>query len=225
MDYLYIVVKLIAGMIGLVVVTRFLGKKEMSQVTPLDFVYALVLGGIVEEGLYDAATGLDEIFTALAVWMILIYIFEKIMQKFDKLRHVVKGSPALIIEDGKLNVKEMKKHKLETEQVRELLRLHGVFSIAQVSYAVLENSGQLSVLENAREEPLSRKEYKDNFPENKLTYLLVEDGKIDNRALKLAEKDEAWLKRQLKEHNYSLETLQFAEWNPINGFHVQLKDS
>src|SRR5699024_624091 len=115
MDYLYIVVKLVTGMLGLIAVTRLLGKKEMSQVTPLDFVYALVLGGIIEESMYDQATGLGEIFTALLVWGTLIFTVEKVTQKSDRLRHTLKGTPSLIIENGQVNIKTLKKNKLEIE--------------------------------------------------------------------------------------------------------------
>jgi uncharacterized membrane protein YcaP (DUF421 family) len=224
MDYLYIAVKLITGMLGLIAITRLLGKKEMSQVTPLDFVYALVLGGIVEESIYDDATGLSDMFLALAVWGILIFAVEKITQKYDRLRHIVKGKPSLIIEDGKVNMEALKKNKLEIEELRELLRLNGVFSIREVNSAILENSGQLSVLRKAGEEPISRKEVKEHFPENKLSYLLVDEGVIDSGGLHQANKSEDWVKKQLQKLHYSVEDIEFAEWDPDSGFHVQVKE-
>ncbi|MFC3041576.1 DUF421 domain-containing protein [Virgibacillus xinjiangensis] len=223
MMFLSIAIKLAVGMIGVIIVTRLLGKKEMAQVTPLDFVYALILGGIIEEGIYSSSTNVGHILTALAIWTILIYIIETTTQKFDNWRHLIKGSPTLIIENGKINMKAMKKHKLETEQVRELLRMQGIFSIGQVNYAILENSGQLTVLERAGEEPVSRQEFKEEFPENSLTYLLVEEGDINNPALKQAGKDRNWLLNELKKRNYPLSDIQFAEWNPNQGFYVQLQ--
>lgn len=224
MDYLYIVVKLVTGMLGLIAVTRLLGKKEMSQVTPLDFVYALVLGGIIEESMYDQATGLGEIFTALLVWGTLIFTVEKVTQKSDRLRHTLKGTPSLIIENGQVNIKTLKKNKLEIEELRELLRLNGIFSIREVSYAILENNGELSVSKKAEEEPVTRKEIQNHFPENKPSYLLIEEGVIDSKALKQANQSEEWVKRQLQKLNYPLEDIQFAEWDQSSGFYVQTKD-
>ncbi|WP_224752593.1 DUF421 domain-containing protein [Metabacillus arenae] len=62
---LSITIKLIVGLIGIVIITRVLGKKEMSQVTPFDFVYALILGGIIEESLYDEKTSIWFVLYAL----------------------------------------------------------------------------------------------------------------------------------------------------------------
>lgn len=221
MDYLSIAIKLATGMVGLVIVTRMLGKKEMSQVTPLDFVYALVLGGIVEDGIYDPAVSIWQILFGLAVWYILIYIVEKVTQHSDKVSHVLKGSPEILISHGKVNVKVMRKNHLDIEQVRQLLRLNGVFSVEKVSYAILENNGQLSVMQKASEEPLTREDYMDSYPQNVLTYLFVEKGKVDHSDLKLAGKKEEWLIKSLKEKGYRLENIEFAEWNEHDGFYIQ----
>ncbi|HAQ07557.1 MAG TPA: DUF421 domain-containing protein, partial [Bacillus bacterium] len=133
MIYLLLVLKLVIGLASLVIVTRFLGKKEMSQVTPFDFVYALVLGGLMEENLFSKSpSSIFEMVFGIAVWAILIFIVEKTTQKSDKLRPILKGKAEYLIEDGKIIIDNLEKAKLEMEQLRSLLRLKGIFSTNDV---------------------------------------------------------------------------------------------
>nr|WP_225988842.1 YetF domain-containing protein [Peribacillus frigoritolerans] len=109
MIYLEIATKLVIGLAGLLAVTRLLGKKEMSQVTPFDFIYALVLGGILEEGLYDEKVSIWQILFAICLWGISVYIIEICAQKSDRMKKLLKGHPSLIIRNGELDIKQMKK--------------------------------------------------------------------------------------------------------------------
>src|SRR5690625_1144148 len=130
--YLMIALKLMIGLITLMVIIRVLGKKEMAKITPLDFVYLLILGGILEESIYDEQVTFAHLMFALTIWAVAIYLFEKIMQKFDTIRVVVMGNPSIIIQDGKLDIKALKKSKLDIEQLRTLLRQEGIFSFKEV---------------------------------------------------------------------------------------------
>lgn len=109
MIYVQIALKLVIGLIGLIVITRLLGKKEMSQVTPFDFIYALVLGGILEEGIYDKKVSIWQILFAIGVWGLSIYAIEVYSQKRDGMKNLIKGKPAIIIRNGKLDYRQMKK--------------------------------------------------------------------------------------------------------------------
>jgi uncharacterized membrane protein YcaP (DUF421 family) len=89
------------------------GKKEMSQVTPFDFIYALVLGGILEEGIYDEKVSIWQILFAICLWGISVYIIDICTQKSDRMKKLLKGHPSLIIRNGELDIKQMKKNHLE----------------------------------------------------------------------------------------------------------------
>ncbi|QTN00897.1 DUF421 domain-containing protein [Sediminibacillus dalangtanensis] len=222
--YLSIAVKLVVGLIGIVIVTRFLGKKEMSQVTPLDFVYALILGGIIEDGLYEQQTSLGQMMFALFIWGAIVYLIESSTQKFDNWRNVIKGKPTILIEKGKINIKQLKKAKLEIEQLRTLLRMEGIFSLKEVAYAVLENSGTVSVLQKAGEKPLAKQDYLQDFQKSDITFLLVEEGDINDSTLNDIGKSEEWLRQQLRKEGYELEQVYYGEWSRTDGFVIQSYD-
>src|SRR5699024_10257041 len=158
--YGMIALKLLIGLIALMVVVRVLGKKEMAKITALDFVYLLILGGILEEAIYDEQVTIAHLLFALILWAVAVYLFEKIMQKSDKIRVVVMGNPALVIKEGKLDKKVLKKAMLDIEQLRTLLRQQGIFSFREVQYAYLETNGTISVMKYAAFDPATPKDLK-----------------------------------------------------------------
>ena len=220
-----IAVSLIIGLIGVVIITRLLGRKELSQVTPLDFVYALILGGIIEESIYEDQAKFYHIIFALALWAFLIWAIETLLVKYDKLRPIVKGRAITLIKDGKLNIKNVEKAKLEKEQLRTLLRMQGIFSIEQVQHAILETSGLVSVIKKARYDQADKDELLDDFEQNHPSYLFIEEGDISKRDLEAAGKTKDWLLEQLRDQNIEVKDIYFAEWHPNNGFNIQTYDN
>ncbi|MGO1923777.1 MAG: DUF421 domain-containing protein [Jeotgalicoccus sp.] len=214
--------KLTVGLAGVMIVLRLMGKKELAQITPLDFVYALILGGIIEESLYDATVPVYEMVFSLFFWALLIFVLEKVALKSRRFKSIAQGDPVILINDGQLNSEVLDKNNMDVDEVRMLLRLKGVFSLSEVKYAILEESGSLSVMQYAGEEPPTRNELKTDYPENILSYLLVDGGQVEDRILKEIGKDEAWLRQKLKEERgIELEDVFFAEWDEHNGFFVQ----
>ena len=217
-----ITLKVVIGLLGLLVVIRLLGKKELSQLTPFDFVYMLVLGGLVEETVYDDLVTVWEMLYAVALWSVLIFIIELIVRKFDKLRPIIKGEPSIIINDGVLDLKQLKKNKLESEQLRTMLRQQGIFSLKQVKFAILEPSGQLSVMETDASSTVTAGMLNIDPGESTLSHLLVDEGRIEKKELQLIGKDENWLIEQLKKEGYSdIRQIYYAEWSKVNGFVVR----
>lgn len=122
MLYLDTVIKLALGLGALLAVTRLLGKKELGQFTPFDFVYALILGSLLEESLYDHKISIWQMLFGVAVWAVLIYIVEILVGKNDKLRRLFKGSSTRLMKDGKLDLEKLNKNHIEMEQLRTMLR-------------------------------------------------------------------------------------------------------
>lgn len=221
-DMMVYALKLTVGLAGVMIVLRLMGKKELAQITPLDFVYALILGGIIEESLYDATVPVYEMVFSLFFWALLIFVLEKVALKSRRFKSIAQGDPVILINDGQLNSEVLDKNNMDVDEVRMLLRLKGVFSLSEVKYAILEESGGLSVMQYAGEEPPTRNELKTDYPENILSYLLVDGGQVEDRILKEIGKDEAWLRQKLKEERgIELEDVFFAEWDEHNGFFVQ----
>lgn len=216
-----ITLKIIIGFIALLIVLRLMGKKEFSQITPVDFIYLLVLGGLLEDAVYDDMVTVWEILYSIGLWSVLIFILELSVRNMEWLRPIIKGEPSIIIHDGVLNIKNMKKNKLEAEQLRSMLRLQGIFSVKEVKYAILEPSGELSIMETEEEQPITPEMIAIEPEESALSHLIVDEGEIQHKVLKEINKTEKWLKNLLKEHGYDdVRDIFYAEWSKADGLTV-----
>lgn len=224
-DMLMYAMKLTLGLIGVMIVLKLMGKKELAQVTPLDFVYALILGGIIEESLYDATVPVYEMLFSIFFWALLIFILEKFALKSRRFKSISQGDPQLLINEGHLDRKIMDENNMDVDEVRMLLRMKDVFSLSQVKYGILEESGELSVMQYAREEAPTRVEIMKEYSENVLPELLIDGGKVEHQRLKNINRDESWLRENIKkETGADLEDVFFAEWDEENGFFIQKND-
>jgi uncharacterized membrane protein YcaP (DUF421 family) len=211
-----ITIKIIVGFLAIMLVIRLMGKKELSEVTPFDFVFVLILGGILEEALYDDKVRVWNVLYTIVLWTALNLIINLIVRKFEKLRPVIKGEPSILINDGILNIEELKKNKMESEQLRSMLRQQGVFSIKEVQYVILEPGGQISAL---------KKESSEQVTSGMLSHLLIDEGQIEKRSLAQIGKDEQWVINLLKEEGYEdIKKIYYAEWSEGNGLYVQSYD-
>lgn len=224
MMYLEIASKLFFGLIALIALTRLLGKKTMSQLTPFDFVYAVVLGGLLEETIYAKETNVTHLWFAIALWGIMMYLIEKGTGKFDILRIWIKGEPSIMMKNGVFNTDELRKSKLDMEQLRTVLRQQGIFDINEVKDIVLETSGKFSVNPYKKQGSVTPEMLGLDPTEDHLSYLFVDKGDLNKNMLERLDKSEDWLSEQLKEKGYpALKDLLYVDWSPENGFRVKTR--
>ncbi|CQR56743.1 DUF421 domain-containing protein [Paenibacillus riograndensis] len=214
MDYVSVLVKLTAGFVGLWAMARLLGKKEISALTPFDFISAVILGDLVGNTIYEPDKSVLLLLFALAVWTVLSIIFEKITQRVRKLRKPLEGEPEILIRDGKLDLTKLRKNNLDFEQLRMMLRAKDTFSMNEVAYAIYETNGSLSILKKPQFEPATRKELDIKPQHTRLPRSLVEAGEVQRAALASLGHDETWLRRKLQEEGCpNLDSVAYAEIN------------
>lgn len=207
--YIGILSKLFIGFFGTIIVMRAVGKKALSEITPYDIIYTIILGGIVQEGLYDDKVHVGHIVFALFIWGVVIYLVETLVQRRDNIARKMKGEPSVFIYKGELNLYEIHQNHIEMEQLRSILREQNCFSLSQVEYAVMETNGIVSIIKNP--------DSPDAF-----TYLLVDDGVPEINTLQTIGKDEKWLYDQLGELGYTdIKELVYVEWSEENQFLVK----
>lgn len=139
------IAKLVIGAFCLIIIYRILGKKELSEITPLDIVYAAALGDLVTGAVYAPEIKLTSEIASLAAWGAIIFVFDWLALKFNWFSKLLKGTPDVIIYNGKLKDKTMQKNRLEEKDVMAMLRKEGVHDLSEVKKAILEINGELSV--------------------------------------------------------------------------------
>lgn len=137
-----------------------LGKKELSQMSVTDLVFILLISNSVQNAMVGDNTGLSGGLVAALVLFLLNYLFRLLNFRFQFFRKVVEGEPLVLIYNGALNDGNLKKEKITIDELMAALREHGVERIDQVSLAMLEIDGNISVLSDNFSKQSSHKRQK-----------------------------------------------------------------
>lgn len=201
------------GFVALFILTKVVGKTQISQLTPFDFIAALVMGELVGNALFDEKAGILEIGYVIILWGGLLYIVEIITQKFKRTRNLLEGKPAFIIHKGELMYEEMKKNKIDIGELQHLLRANDTFALQEVEFAILETNGDLSVLKKAAYQTPTKKDLNIAPTEPEIATTIITDGEIVPDNLKELNLSEEWLLLELKRQNFhSVKDVIYAEY-------------
>lgn len=222
MEFTQIFSELIIGYFLLLLLTKILGKTQITQITTFDFVSVLVLGELVGNAMYDTETGIKEITFSILLWGALIYFTEYLTQKFRKTRQLLEGKPSIVINKGKIDFNELKKNHLDINQLQHLLRAKDVFSIAECAYAILETDGTISVLKKSAFANPTRQDMNIPLDIISLPISIIQDGEIITENLPRIGWSEEQLMHELKKQNVqSHKDILYAEWREGSPLYVQ----
>ena len=202
----------IVSVLVLFILTRLMGKRQMSQLTFFDYVAGISIGSIAAELAVNPSTGYTEGLTGLVIYAIFPILLAYISLKSPLARKLFDGQPIMLIQDGQILEKNLKKSKMNINDLLEECRLKDVFNISEIKYAIFETDGKLSLL------------LKSNQEEGPCTNVII-DGKIIKTNLLYLNKDESWVHTQLMNKgisNYSEVLLAFLDSN--QQLHIHLKN-
>lgn len=203
----------IFGFAALFLLTKILGKTQISQLTAFDFIAALVLGELVGNALFDDKAGVFDIAYVIFLWGSLLYIVEMITQKYKGSRFLLEGKPSMIIYEGKFVYEEMRKNKVNVEEIQHLLRMKDVFSVQEVEYAILETNGDVSVLKKAAFQTPTKVDLQVKQTKPEIATTIITDGELiaDNLAEVGLTKD--WVDAEVqKQYMDDVSEVFYAEW-------------
>ena len=189
----------------LIAVVRLMGKRQIGQLEPSEFVVAMLVADLaaipMQDGAISLLNGLVPILTVLAMELIL----SGLSMRSIRLRKLLCGKPVILIENGKINQRNLKRTQVTLDELSGHLRQKDVLDIQTVQYAILETDGNLSVFPYPAELPASAKDAKIKASKQSLPVTVVSDGRLLKENLQVAKKDGAWLRRVLQEHKTTLE--------------------
>lgn len=213
MNFLAITSELIVGFAALLILTRILGKTQISQITPFDFISAIILGELVGNSLYDDKSGVLEILFAISLWGALIFFTEIMTQRSRRVRHFLENTPSIIIRKGQIQYEAIKNNHLDLNQMQQLLRAKDIFSIRECEYAILETDGSLSVIKKPIYAPVQKQDFNIVPTSTPMPVSVIMDGEIIYDNLKMIEHDEEWLLKEISNKGYSSsKEILFGEW-------------
>ena len=180
---------------------RLTGKRQIGQLEPIELVLTMLISDLASVPMQDFGipllSGVVPIVTLMALSTLLSYISLRSV----RFRRLACGEPAIVIRNGKLQQAVMRQNRLTLDEILEELRSQGVSDITTVKYAVLETSGQLSVLLYADQQPATPQQLGVAVEDDVfLPTVLISDGRLLSKNLKQAGLDEKWLYKQLEQH-------------------------
>lgn len=189
----------------LVLAMRIMGKRQVGQLEVSELVTTFLLSELASLCITDDSIPLlfsvIPILTLIAVEVISAFI----VMKSRTLKRVFIGRPTMIICKGKLDQKELEKNRITVEELFSQLRMKSILSLDDVEYAILEQNGQLSVITKSSVQPISPIDVGLDVPERGIAHALIIDGDVNEQNLQVSGKDDAWLKKVIKEHGCRVE--------------------
>lgn len=205
-DYLEafnIIPRSIASLIVLFLITKLMGKKQVSELSLFDYVIGISIGNFTAEMVMNFDYQYINGIMAIVSFGIVSYLVSIITMKSIKLRRLLIGVPTVIIEDGKISLEALKSTKLDINDLLEQCRTMGYFDITQISYAILEVNGKMSILPKSDYQVPNLVDLNIKTDKAYLSVNIIIDGKLMEENLKNSNKNEKWLKDELKKQGYS----------------------
>ena len=181
--FLMVAIKLLIGFLTMVTIINITGKGNLAPSSASDQIVNYVLGGIIGGVIYNNSIKIHEFVAILGIWCILVLGLKWIKIHNVKAKQLIDGKALIIIDHGKILIENCKKAGLSAHDVAFKLRTNGIFSSDNVRRAIVEQNGQLIIIQAGEENP--------KFP-------IITDGQVQQDILSVIGRDEDWLLAELK---------------------------
>jgi uncharacterized membrane protein YcaP (DUF421 family) len=212
MEYVLIIARTLFLYVLIVIIFRIMGKREIGELSILDLVVFIMIAESAVVGIESTDKPILETILPMLMLMIIQISLALVSLKSKKIRELLDGKPTMLIENGKINEKQMKKQRYNFDDLLTQLREKNINNLADVEFAILEPTGKLSVFE------------KDHEKRSTLHLPLIVDGVVQENHLKILDKTNLWLRQQLRELGYrNIKEISFCSYD--NGvFYIDLID-
>ena len=191
-------IRAMLSLVTLFLITKSLGKKQVSQMSLFDYVIGISIGNFAAEMTINLESKEINGIFAVVIFGLVAYIISYLTMKSIKVRRYFIGTPSIIISNGKFNKYNLKKYKIDINDILEQCRINGYFDINKIEYAVLEASGDISILPKSESRAVTPEDMKLKVKKEGLCSNIIIDGKIMKENLKSIGKTKEWLMKQLK---------------------------
>lgn len=203
-------------------VLRLTGKRQVSDLQPYDLLMTLIIADLASTAIADTDIPLLYSIVPILALYLVQQALAKLCLKSSAIRRLVCGTPQILILDGVLQEKIMRRTNYTVRDLLDSLRSKDIFDVGEVAYAILETNGTVSVLEKAAFQQPNKRELGLEPGSAALSHLLILEGKIQRSGLETLHLTQKDVETMLKNHGLSLENIFFAQMNGDGELHVQL---
>ena len=208
MKYFTISFRSIFFYILVIVVYKIMGKREIGELSIIDLIVSLFIAELVAISIENYKDSMLMTLIPILILVSLQLVTSYLSLNNKKIRDLLDGKPSVVINEGKINPKEMKKIRYNTDDLLSQLRNDGIKTIEEVDYAVLETNGKLSI-------------FKTGESDDKYPLAVILDGVIDKDVLKEINKSEGWLMNELNRQNIDLNNIFYCFYQKNNLYIIE----
>ncbi|AMM91524.1 DUF421 domain-containing protein [Peribacillus simplex] len=223
-EWLEIVLRSLFFLIVLFLITKWLGKKQISQLSFFEYVTGITIGNVGAELATKVEGNIVHGVLSILVFAFAPFIAGLLSMKSKIVRDLVEGKATIFIKDGKVMEDNLKKEKYTTDELLWLLRSKDVFDISTVEFALLEANGDFSVLLKKEDQPLTAKDLKMTVASVKEAQTVIMDGQILDEPLSTIGLNRNWLKTELDKLGVTIENVFLGQANSNGELNVDLFD-
>lgn len=180
------------------IVMRLMGKREIGQLQPFELAISIMIADLATIPMTETGIPIFNGIIPILGLLVMHLIISIINLKSLKAREIICGKPSILIYRGKINEQALKKERFTINELQERLRGNNVVNLGDVEYAILETSGEVTVIQKPEKRNTIPEDFNIEPDYEGIPYDLVIDGKIMNKNLKIIGKNYTWLKKQVE---------------------------
>lgn len=215
-ELLNVTLRALISLITLFLVTKMIGKKQVSQLSLFDYVIGISIGNFAAEMTINLES--EEIYGIIAVLIfgLVAYIVSILTIKSITLRRFFMGTPTILIQKGKILQKNFIKVRYDINDILEQCRIKGYYDISNIEYAIVEANGELSILPKADYRPSTNIDNKNKVQNDGLCANIIIDGKLIHKNINYVNITEEKILKELKNKNIDINNILLATYDINN---------
>lgn len=223
-EWVEVIIRSLFLIIVLFIISKILGKKQLSKLSFFEYVVGITIGDIAGTLSMDADLNLANGFMSIAIWASIPILISYISIKSPAFQKFIEGEPTIFIKNGKIMEDNLKKEKFTVNSLLEQLRKKDVFQAANVEFAMLETTGDLSVLLKKENQAVTVSDLVENAAPIKEPQTVIVDGKIQDESLATLGLGRGWLKENLDKIGVTPENVFLGQVDSYGQLTVDLYD-
>lgn len=223
-EWLEVVIRSLLFVVVLFLITKWLGKKQLSELSFFEYVVGITIGSIGAEVITGLEQNMFNGIIGIVVFAAIPFLAGLLSLKSKTFRDFIEGRATVFIKDGKIMEENLKKEKYTTDELLELLRKRDVFKVADVEFALLEPTGDLSVMLKKENQPLTPKDVNLTVASVKEPQTVIMDGEILDEPLSTIGRSRSWLKTEMEKQGVTIENIFLGQVDSYGQLTIDLFD-
>lgn len=223
-EWIEVIIRSFSIIIGLFLITKVLGKKQLSKLSFFEYIAGITIGDIAGTLSMDMDINLGNGITSILVWLLFPLAISFFALKNKPFRDIVEGNSTVFIKNGKIMEDNLKKEKYSADELLEQLRHKNIFRVADVEFALLEPTGEITAMLKREKQPLTVGDIIKNTASVKEPQTVIMDGRILDEPLATIGLNRGWLKEELDKIGVTPENVFIGQVDSYGQLTVDLFD-